>query len=128
MDMSRSIIDMGWIPALYYECTSHKEGIWDSKIAACVARKVIEIEERDFYKDVDTAGDFPLPSSPRPQDLSLPILPVSYRIREVEVLLSGAPMDKILLFCKQKQEGIDCRVLLSEYNVHSQRWIDGRCG
>jgi Fungal specific transcription factor domain/Fungal Zn(2)-Cys(6) binuclear cluster domain len=146
MDMSRSVVDMGWIPLLYYaavkcrvhrirlqairllECTSHREGIWDAKTAACVARKVMAIEERDFYKDVDTADDFPLPSSPRPQDLSLPTLPESYRIREVEVVLSGAPMDKILLFCKQKQEGIDCRVLISEYNVHSQRWIDGRCG
>jgi hypothetical protein len=146
MDMSRSVVDMGWIPLLYYaavkcrvhrirlqairllECTSHREGIWDAKTAACVARKVMAIEERDFYKDVDTADDFPLPSSPRPQDLSLPTLPESYRIREVEMVLSGAPMDKILLFCKQKQEGIDCRVLISEYNVHSQHWIDGRCG
>jgi hypothetical protein len=143
MDMSRSVVDMGWIPLLYYaavkcrvhrirlqairllESTSHREGIWDAKTAACVARKVMEIEETDFYKDVDTADDFPLPSSPRPQDLSLPTLPESYRIREVEVVLSGAPMDKILLFCKQKQEGIDCRVLISEYNVHLQCWIDG---
>ena len=145
MDMSSSVVDLGWMPLLYYaavkcrvhrirlqairllELTSHREGIWDAKTAACVARKVMEIEERDFYKDVDTADDFPLPSSPRPQDLSLPTLPESYRIREVEVVLSGAPMDKILLFCKQEQEGIDCRVLISEYNVHLQRWIDERC-
>jgi hypothetical protein len=145
MDMSRSVVDMGWIPPLYYaavkcrvhrirlqairllESTSHREGIWDAKTAACVTRKVMEIEERDFYKDVDTADDFPLPSSPRPQDLSLPTLPESYRIREVEVVLLGAPMDKVLLFCKQKQEGLDCRVLISEYNVHLQHWIDGRC-
>ena len=145
MDMSRSIVDVGWIPLLYYaavkcrvhrirlqairllESSSHREGIWDAKTAACVARKVMEIEERDFYKDVDTADDFPLSRSPCPQDLSLPTLPESYRIREVEVVLSGAPMDKILLFCKQKQGGIDCTVLVSEYNVHLQRWIDGRC-
>ena len=88
----------------------------------------METEERDFYKDVDTADDFPLPSSPRPQDLSLPTLPLSYRIREVEVVLSGCPMDKILLFCKQKQEGLDCRILISEYNLHLQCWIDERCG
>lgn len=145
-DMSRSVIDMGWIPLLYYaatkcrihrirlqairllESTSHREGIWDAKTAACVARKVMEMEERDFYKDVDTADDFSLPSSPRPQDLSLPTLPESYRIRDVEVVLSGDPMDRILLFCKQKQEGMDCRVLISKYNVHFQFWIDGRHG
>ena len=145
-DMSRSVVDMGWIPPLYYaavkcrvhrirlqairllESTSHREGIWDAKTAACVARKVMEMEESDFYKDVNTADDFSLPSSPRPQDLSLPTLPESYRIRDVEVVLSGDPMDRILLFCKQKQEGMDCRVLISEYNVHLQCWIDGRYG
>lgn len=142
MDMSRSVIDVGWIPPLYYtavkcrvhrvrlqairllESTSHREGIWDARTAACVAKRVMDIEERDFYKDLpDTADDFPLTSSPCQQDLSLPTLPESYRIREVEVVLSGTPMDKILLFCKQKQQGTDCRVLISEYNVHLQRWM-----
>ena len=141
-DMSRSIVDMGWIPMLYYtavkcrvhrirlqairflESTSHREGIWDAKTAACVARKVMQMEERDFYKDVHTADDFSLLSSPRPQDLSLPTLPKSHRIRDVEVVLSGDPMDRILLFCVQRPEGIDCRVLISVYSVRLQRWID----
>ena len=145
-DMSRSIVDMGWIPMLYYtavkcrvhrirlqairflESTSHREGIWDAKTAACVARKVMQMEERDFYKDVHTADDFSLLSSPRPQDLSLPTLPESYRIRDVEVVLSGDPMDRILLFCVQRQEGIDCRVLISVYSVHLQCWIDEKHG
>ena len=143
-DMSRSVIDMGWIPLLYYaavKCrvrrirlqairllasTSHREGIWDARTAACVARKVMAREERDFYEEIDTADDFSLLSSPRPQDLSLPTLPESYRIRDVEVVLSGDPMDRILLFCNQKQEGMDCRVLISEYNVYLQCWTDGR--
>ncbi len=145
-DMSSSIIDIGWIPPLYYaavkcrvhrirlqairllESSTHREGFWDSKIAACVARKVMETEERDFYKDIDTADDFSLPSSPSSQDLSLPTLPESYRIRDVEVVLSGEPLDRILLYCKQEQEGMDCRVLLSEYNVHLRCWIDGGPG
>jgi hypothetical protein len=60
------ITDLGWIPPLYYtalKCqihrirlqaikmlgyTSHREGIWDAKIAASVARKVMEIEEKDL--------------------------------------------------------------------------------
>jgi hypothetical protein len=142
MRMSGSIIDMGCIPLCYYAATkcrvhrirfqaislleaySHREGIWDAKTAARVARKVMEIEEKDFYKDFNTVDDFPLSSFPSPQDLSLPTLPESYRIREVEVVLSGTPMDKILLFCKQKRKGIDFRVLLSKFNVHLQRWTD----
>ena len=145
-DMSRSVVDMGWIPVLYYtavkcrvhrirlqairflESTSHREGIWDAKTAACVARKVMQMEESDFYKDVDTADDFSLLSSPRPQDLALPILPESYRIRDVEAVLSGDPMDRILLFCVQRHEGVDCRVLISVYSVHLQCWIDERHG
>ena len=145
-DMSRSVVDMGWIPVLYYtavkcrvhrirlqairmlESTSHREGIWDAKTAACVARKVMQMEEGDFYKDVDTADDFSLSSSPRLQDLSLPTLPESYRIRDIEVVLSGDPMDRILLFCVQRQEDIDCRVLISVYSVHLQCWIDERHG
>ena len=145
-DMSRCIVDMGWIPVLYYmaikcrvhrirlqairllESTSHREGIWDAKTAACVARKVMQMEERDFYKDVDTADDFSFLSSPRPQDLLLPSLPESYRIRDVEVVLSGDPMDRILLFCVQTLEGIDCRVLMSVYSVHLQCWIDEKHG
>lgn len=146
MDMAWSVIDMGWVAPLYYaavkcrvhrirlqavrllETTSHREGFWDATTAACAARKVMEVEERDFYGDVDTADDFPLCSSPCPRDLALPALPESYRLRELEVVLSGAPMDRILLFCKQEQDGIDCRVLVSEYDARLRRWVDGGVG
>jgi hypothetical protein len=140
--MSRSIIDLGLIPPLYYaaikcrvhrirlqairllETTSHREGIWDAKIAACVSRKVMEIEEREYYKNIDTADDFPLSSYPSPRDLSLSPLPESYRIRDVEVVLLGEPMDKVLLFCRQRQDSMNCKVCIGEYHVQSQRWID----
>ncbi|KAE8446367.1 hypothetical protein EG329_012116 [Mollisiaceae sp. DMI_Dod_QoI] len=141
-NMARSIVDLGWIPPLQYvaikcrvhqvrlhairllESTSHREGIWDSKITARIARKVMEMEERDFYKDADEVEEFSLVSNPRLEDLTLPTLPESYRIREVEVILSGAPLDKVLLFSSQTQEGRDCRILLSEWNVGLQSWID----
>ena len=142
IDMSRSVVDMGWIPPLYYtavkcrvhrirlqairllESTFHREGIWDAKITARVSRRVMEMEERDFYKDMDIVDDFPLSSSPGPRDLSLPPLPDSYRIRDVEIVLSGDPMDKVLLFCRQRQDGMDCRGCIGEYHVPSQRWMD----
>jgi hypothetical protein len=142
LDMSRSIIDLGWIPPLFYaatkcrvhrvrlqaisllESTFHREGIWDSRIAACVARKVMMAEELDFYGNIDTDDEFPLLSSPRPEDLLLPTLPDAHRLRDVEMVLSDAPVDEILLFCSQKGEGEDRRVLLSTYDVRLQRWID----
>ncbi|KAN0113220.1 hypothetical protein V8E51_006171 [Hyaloscypha variabilis] len=119
--MSRSIVDIGWIAPLYYtalkcrvhrvrlqairllETTSYREGIWDSKISSCVARKVMEIEEAGFYKDCDAADEFLLSSSPRSQDLSLPILPQADRIHEVRVALSDGPNDTIPLHYRQGQ-------------------------
>jgi hypothetical protein len=60
----------------------------------------MEIEEREYYKNIDIADDFPLSSYPSAQDLSLSLLPESYRIYGLEVVLLGEPMDKVLLFCK----------------------------
>ena len=80
--MSRSIVDVGWIAPLYYtalkcrvhrvrlqairliEKPSYREGIWDSHVAACVSRKVMDIEEGDLYKDLGVADDFLISSSP----------------------------------------------------------------
>ena len=145
-DMPLSIVDVGWIPPLYYtalkcresrirhqalrllDSTSHREGIWDSKTAACVARKVIGMEERDFYKETGLVDDSSLLSLPRTEDLSLPILPDFYRIHDVEVVLSGDPMNKILLYCKLREEGLGSRVVISEFDVHTQRWLDSTHG
>lgn len=71
-------------------------------ITARIARRVMEIEERDLYRDVDMADDFPLSSCPEPRDLSLPILPDSERIREVKVVLPDGPTDSISLFYRRK--------------------------
>ncbi|KAH8659277.1 hypothetical protein BGZ60DRAFT_382395, partial [Tricladium varicosporioides] len=142
-DMPKSIIDMGWVPPLFYtavrcrvhrirtqaarllECTSHREGIWDSITALHIVRKVIEVEERDFYEKFDTDDNFPLTSSPSPSELLLPKLPEAYRIQELEVILSGSPMDKILLFGKQNQNETSIRKPISQYDACTQRWTDG---
>ncbi|CAG7563124.1 unnamed protein product [Fusarium equiseti] len=140
--MPRSIVDIGWLPALYFTAVKcrvhririealkllrtspHREGIWDAHVAACVAKKVIELEEGDFYQGVDLGDDFPLNSSMRDRDLQLPLLPEYLRLGEIETELSGAPMNKILLYGKREQEGINRRVLLSEYSVSKQTWKD----
>ncbi|KAM0191268.1 hypothetical protein ACHAPA_007506 [Fusarium lateritium] len=140
--MPRSIIDMGWIAPLYFTAVKcrvhrirveaikllrtspHREGIWDAHIAACVAKKVVELEEGDFYQGFDLADDFSLNTPMRDQDYELPLLPESLRVSEVEANLSGAPMDKILLYCKREQQGVNRRVLVSEYTVSEQGWVD----
>ncbi|KAJ9149757.1 C6 zinc finger domain protein [Pleurostoma richardsiae] len=142
VDMSRSIVDMGWIPPLYYVaircrvhrirllairllgCTSHQEGFWDATIAARVARKVMEVEEGDFYKDTDPADDFQPSSYPSTQDLSLPLIPDHQRLRDVEVVLLGNPLEKVLLSCVQRRDGVDCKIPIGEYHLASDRWVD----
>jgi hypothetical protein len=140
--MPRSIIDLGWLPALYFTAVKcrvhririealkllrtspHREGIWDAHIVACVAKKVIELEEGDFYEGIDLDDDFSLNTSMRDKDFELPLLPEYRRLSEIETELLGAPMDKIRLYGKREQEGINRRVLLSEYNVSEQTWED----
>jgi len=142
VDMHRSVIDVGWIPPLFFvatkcrvhrirlqaikllESASHREGTWDATAMSRAARKLMELEEGDFYQNVSTVDDFVITQPPVPQELLLPMLPLERRIREAEVVLPGAPMDKILLYCKQEREGVDSRVPLSEYDVSSQSWTD----
>lgn len=90
------------IKLLYF--TIHREGIWDAKIAACVARKVMEIEERDFYKDADTADDFHFLSLPPNGNLLLPVLPESYRMHEVQILLPDGPQEKVTFRYKLRRD------------------------
>ncbi|VUC26086.1 unnamed protein product [Clonostachys rosea] len=142
LNMAHSYADIGWIPALFYtatkcrvhrvrlqairllECSSHREGIWDSQIAACIARKAMQMEERDFYDSVDTHDSFPLSSCPTPQDLSLPLVPSSSRIRKLDAVLSGEPMEKIILFGGKEENSVGRAYVLSEYSVDTHCWTD----
>jgi hypothetical protein len=140
-EMSRFMGDIALIPPLYYtalncrvhqirlqaikllELSSHREGIWDAKIAACVVRKVMEMEERDFYKDY-TTDDLPFGSSYKAQDFSLPTLPILYRIDDVEVVLPDDPSGKVTMVCKKRQDDGSWEVLVSEYDALSESWTD----
>ncbi|KAL4795105.1 hypothetical protein BDV19DRAFT_379032 [Aspergillus venezuelensis] len=118
-DMSHTIIDIGWMVPLFYvaikcrirrirrtaiqllESTNHKEGIWDARITACVGRKVMEVEERNFFDgfplievdDVDAGA-----SSASSEQNVEPVLPESCRIRDLEVCMEGVPLQRVVLF------------------------------
>ncbi|KAI0555791.1 hypothetical protein F4679DRAFT_590803 [Xylaria curta] len=134
-DTSRSIVDVGCLPQLYYTALKcrvhhvrhravellqplvHREGFWDARIAATVARKVMEVEEGGYYKQFETTGDS--------RESLLPDLPECYRLRDVEVVYSGEPFDRVFLFCRGKQGCDDKRrVCIGQYEVGSQRWVD----
>ena len=137
-----SISDMGWIPPLYYtvikcrnrrlrlqalkllELTPHKEGLWDARLAAAVARKVMDIEEREFYRDADASQDFDLFSTATDQELAIPILPEEYRINKVNVALPDSPTGRLRLTCSQRGEPGPSRIIVREYDLPSQRWLE----
>jgi hypothetical protein len=142
LNMAHCYADIGWIPALYYtaikcrvhrvrlqairllECSTHREGIWDSQVTACIARKAMQMEERDFYQGIDTRDSFPLTGCPTPLDLSLPLVPCTHRIRRLDVVLFGEPMESITLFGEKEENKVYRRFMLSEYSVYTQCWTD----
>ena len=140
--MSRSILDAGVLAPAYYmaikcrvhrvrlqaihllQLHCHREGIWDPNISAQVCRKVMEIEERDFYNDVHNNDDFEDGSLPTAEDLLLPTVPDSYRLREVEVVFAENPFDKVSLFCRKNRDGRDCKMRIAELHLASGCWVD----
>ncbi|CAG8952466.1 hypothetical protein HYFRA_00001213 [Hymenoscyphus fraxineus] len=124
-----SISDIGWIPPLYYtalKCrnhrvrihavkllasTRHREGAWNSKLAAFVAQKVVVIEERDFYSDISANDEFPTAELPGVGELLLPTPPELYLIKGVEVVLSDDNTEKVKLMYKQRDEAGNWQVL-----------------
>lgn len=115
IDLSHSMIDMGWIPPLYYtatrcrihrirlhavqllEYTMHREGIWDSRIAAAVAREVMQIEEGDFFKDEVNSNQFEFDREPSVGELVSPTLPLEQRLAEVKVVMGDDVAEKVLM-------------------------------
>uniref|UniRef100_A0A8H7K117 Transcription factor domain-containing protein n=1 Tax=Bionectria ochroleuca TaxID=29856 RepID=A0A8H7K117_BIOOC len=134
-----SIVDFGNIQALYYmavkcrvhrirlqairllELCSHREGIWDSKAAGCVARKVMNLEEqRSWHSELD--DDFPILGYPDFSEISEPTIPVSQRICDAEIEMEGSPMNTILLFGHESGK----RVVISKYDCASMEWEDSQ--
>ena len=136
-----SVMDLGCISPLYYLTTkcrvhrirlqaiallegyTHREGIWDSAIAALVARKVVELEERGFFGDVRRSISNKVSSCSESQGLTEPTLPESQRIGGIEMVLSGNPTQKIVLF-GTRHESRSIRSCLAEYDMASRTWVD----
>jgi hypothetical protein len=123
MSMSHSMVDIGWIPPLFFtalkcrihsiriqavnlmEYASHREGIWDSRIAARVARKIVELEE-DTSKNGFVAEGDGLADEPRQLLLDFSLPHVS-RISEIEVVLPDDGSDAVGLCYKREEANAD---------------------
>ncbi|CZR53602.1 uncharacterized protein PAC_03482 [Phialocephala subalpina] len=121
-DASDAVAELGWIPPLSYtaiKCRNHrvrlqaarllgslphKEGMWDATIWASIAKEVVEIEEGDFYENIQVDDDFLLCDVPQEKDLLLPMLPEERRMHEIQVVLPDNPMEKVLLTCRRRRK------------------------
>lgn len=140
LNMARSVIDIGWIPPLYYtalkcrvhrvrlqavqllESTSHREGIWDSKIAACVARKVMDLEEGASNGGIGVRDNLEPFNSPSRNDTLLFTVP-QRRINDVEVVLPNSCADGPMLVCRQRSHTEDCKEWAERYDSIGERWV-----
>ncbi|KAH8807256.1 hypothetical protein F5884DRAFT_833042 [Xylogone sp. PMI_703] len=113
--------DLGLIPPLYYtalKCRDpqlrrtaidllrnvpHIEANWDGVSAACVSKKVMELEEQDLYDGynfvtyIESAPDF----IDCTNQAILPIVPRSRRINTVAVALTSDGREKVTITVKQ---------------------------
>ncbi|KAK7417259.1 hypothetical protein QQX98_004693 [Neonectria punicea] len=118
----QSIADMGWIPPLYYAAIKcrvrrlrlqaiellsslpHREGIWDTRMAAGIARNVMAIEEAGFYEDGLQETNFSLDKTSNTHMLTPPLLPESYRIQDIQVHLPDRPGGDVGLGYRKRRE------------------------
>ncbi|KAJ9603277.1 hypothetical protein H2200_012055 [Cladophialophora chaetospira] len=115
-------VDMGYIPVLYYlalkcrnprirrhainmMCASpHREGVWDGELSAAIARRVVEIEEADFYKGWKLDEDFNAWEMPRKEEWeAFPVLPEAHRIHQVNVILPQEGVANSTLQCIRRR-------------------------
>lgn len=119
-EMQASIIDIGWIPALYYtaikcrigrirlhairllESTTHREGFWDAGLVAEVAREVMRIEGGGEYDDMNDG--FGIGCIPGKDEIFLPTLSESQLLRDVEAVLPDGSQTGVILMCRRRAD------------------------
>jgi hypothetical protein len=139
---SLSVADAGWIPPLYYTATKcrvhrirlqaihllgsvrHKEGIWDAEIAARIGSKVMELEEGDFLANYDGLDDYALDSLPSDRDLSLPVLPESRRLHDIQVALPEGVDGTLTMACHRMLDDGGVENLTTVYDPVRMKWLD----
>lgn len=119
LDRANTIVEFGWIPPLYYtaiKCrvsrirrhairlldrVSYKEGIWDSLLAASVARKVMELEEQDAVFEGDMENDIVLDEVLDMGAYSPVTLPESSLFHDVHVEMRDEAVSRARLTCRR---------------------------
>jgi hypothetical protein len=134
------IIDIGWIPALYYtaiKCrirrirlhairflasTTHREGFWDAKVAAQVAGEVMRMEEEEQETCID--DDFSLDSIPTQEELQFPLVSELQRVHDVEVVLPDEPWTRVRFRCRRRRTDGSWEDIWKEHDPVAGSWLN----
>ncbi|KAK8043027.1 C6 zinc finger domain-containing protein [Apiospora phragmitis] len=146
--IAQSTADMGWIPPLYYtalKCRArrvrlhalrflgfkpHKEGIWDTEVAAIVVREVIRLEEGGGGDDVRSISRITDPAVavevPTEEELvGIPTVPVARRLHDFHLRLPDDLAGKIVIRYRQGPRSSGALLCIGEYDLLKRKWEDG---
>ncbi|KAF2267799.1 hypothetical protein CC78DRAFT_530575 [Lojkania enalia] len=136
-----AIIDIGWIPALYFtaikcrvrgirlkaigllESTSHREGFWDATMAARVAREVMRIEEGG-EQGTRMYDSFTVDGMHMEDEILLSTALELRRVHDVEVVLPNKPLGRVRMMCCRNQADGNRETIWREYDWISGVWSD----
>ena len=136
-DAAPFVVDMAGIAPPYYtavkcrihsvrmqaiemlEDTKKREGVWDSDVAACVARKIVTIEESSWRSTLAAEIAEPLDGICTQNQ----VMPRAHRLCDVRVTLPDEPGGDIGLTCSW-EEGVWRTQIRKAYNQRRQTWSD----
>lgn len=140
-----SISDWGGTPPMYYtalKCRNyhlrmqaiglierfpHKEGIWDSSLAASIAREVVRLEGTSRCGDLESSRDSDANGVVNLRKLSeLASLPSCRRMFEVCIRLPNDEGGEVRMICKRMLDNGVVDVVHRSYDLISRRWKDGK--
>lgn len=139
-EMSNTITDMGWIPPLYFTATNcrshrirlhairliesmpHREGIWDSTLAASISREVMNLEEGNFYQNDRKIDDFLVTIAPVEHDSLQDCPPETSWVYDLQIMLPENSMGGAELKCRRRRNDGNWREISRKYNIISNSW------
>jgi hypothetical protein len=134
-----TIMDIGWIPALYYtaikcrirrirlhairflESTTHREGFWDAIVVAQIAGEVTRMEEEERGSYID--DNFSLDSIPKPEELEFPTVSDLQRVHDVEVVLPNEPWARVSFRCRRRHTDGSWEDIWKEHDPDLGIWL-----
>lgn len=144
-----STTDVGCIPLLFYvaikcrvhkirmhairflDICGHREGPWDAKTVAVVARRVVEVEEgglRGEEGEIRGYGGDMLQVVGEKECRGESMLPRESRVDEVGVRMMGSPVERIGLRGTRRRGGLGAVSVWEEYDIRAEKWeacVDG---